>query len=235
MPGLSRRPARLTTPAAPPGGGWVRRTWDPRIVALVVLVAAIAVERSAQGAEDEPLDPDTLARYQRLSRPTGAFGQVFGTLSFGRGIRLNNPYRLQSQLGDSAESLSLTAPYLDVGLGLAFGEAEGLLHGGMFHVCFALEGVAQQAMSASYLLGYRASSPLLVYGRLGPSILITPDSNVGGELAVGLAAMLTGVWGVTAEILGNLYYGAGTYEAEYTAVPIVSGQLGLIADFEVLP
>ena len=43
------------------------------------------------------------------------------SLSVGRGLRFNNPYRLARPLGDSAESVSLAATYLDLGLGLLFG------------------------------------------------------------------------------------------------------------------
>ena len=35
-------------------------------------------------------------------------------LAVGRGVRFNNPYRLEEPLGDTAESVSLAATYLDV-------------------------------------------------------------------------------------------------------------------------
>jgi len=186
-------------------------------------------------ADDDADTAQALARVQRFSRPLGLYGRVSTALTFGRGLRFNNPYRLRTELGDSAESVSLTASYTDVAVAMVFGEPEGLQHGGVLHLTFALEGVPQQAISASYMLAYRGAEAFSVYGRLGPSLLIAPDSNIGGELAAGGAYMVTGALGITAEIVGNLYYGAGTYSAQYTVVPILSAQAGIIADFEVLP
>jgi len=193
---------------------------------------ARAAEPSAEG---DDVDPKTLSEFRRLSRPRGIYGRISTALMVGRGLRFNNPYRLSTQLGETAESLSLTATYLDASFAMSFGAPDSIQHGAALHLSFSLEGVPQQAISASYVLGYRAAEPFLVYGRLGPSLLVAPDANVGGELAAGAAYMVTGVFGVTAEIVGNLYYGAGTYASEYTAYPILSAQLGLVGDLEVLP
>lgn len=209
------------------------------LAALAAGVLGVLVAGHALAAE--PVDPDdevdagTAARFKRLDRPRGGYGRVAAGLTFGRGIRFNNPYRLTTVLGETAESLSATAPYVDTSIDLAFGDPEGLQHGGTIHLCFALEGVAQQAISGSYVLSYRGLESFGLWGRLGPSLLVTPDANVGGELAVGGAYYVTGVWGITAELVGNLFYGAGTWQIDPAVYPILSAQAGIVADFEVLP
>jgi hypothetical protein len=173
--------------------------------------------------------------YRRLSEPRGAYARLLLALSAGRGFRFNNPYRLRSQLGDGAESVSATAPYFDLAMAAAFGPPNGFQHGVAVHFAAALQGVGQQALSASYIVLYRADTPFLGYGRLGTALLTAPDVNVGGELAAGAAYFFTGAIGATAELVGNLFYGAGTYEEQYTVIPVLSLQAGLIFDYEVLP
>jgi A/G-specific adenine glycosylase len=210
-------------------------------VVLALWLALIALARPAQAADkpadrDEAvLDKEELALYQRESKPRGIYARIFPTVSFGRGFRFNNPFRLRTQLGDTAESVSLTAPYVDLGVGVGFGNPFGVQHGPNVHASFAVSGVSQQAIALSYMALYRGSSPVTGYARGGISILTAPDANVGGELALGFAAFFTGSLGVTAEVIGDLFYGAGTFEKKFTAVPILSLQLGLIYDFEVLP
>jgi hypothetical protein len=53
--------------------------------------------------------------------PAGEPLPISGLLSLavGRGLRFNNPYRLEKPLGDTAESVSLAATYLDIGGGVA--------------------------------------------------------------------------------------------------------------------
>ncbi len=207
-------------------------------VAGLLVPGALVTPQQALAAEPAPgaeLDAKTLAQFRRLDREPGDAAQVSAALFFGRGLRFNNPYRLRTQLGDTAESMSLTATYLDASVAMGFGPADGAHHGAAVHLSVALEGISQQAISASYVLGYRGAEPFGVYGRAGPSVLLSPDPNLGGELAAGAAYFFTGVLGLTAELVGNLYYGAGTYTATYTAYPILSAQLGIIADLEVLP
>lgn len=62
-------------------------------------------------------------------------------------ICFNNPYRLATQLGEDARSVSLTATYADLGLGLAFGPPDGLQHGAAVHASFALAGVSRRRCS----------------------------------------------------------------------------------------
>lgn len=191
--------------------------------------------RAEIDVEGEPT-AEELRLYGRLAEEPGTYARILLTSAFGRGFRFNNPFRLETQLGETEQSLSLTAPYHDVGLGVLFGSPNGLQHGGALRFSIALEGVEQQALGIHYITAYRDPDvPLMGYGRLGLSLLTAPDVNVGGELAAGMAAFFTGAVGVHAELVGNLFYGAGSLEAQYTAIPILSLQGGIIADFEVLP
>jgi hypothetical protein len=192
--------------------------------------AANAPERDTDRLREKDLD-----LYRRLSMPRGRYGRILGTLAFGRGFRFNNPFRLGTQLASSGESVSLAAPYVDGGLGLTFGNPHGIQHGGSLRLSASLDGVRQQAVGISYLGVYRGDAPLMGLARLGVSVLTAPDPNVGGELAVGFAWFFTGALGVHAEVVGGLYYGAGTYETVYSVIPLMSGQAGLIIDYEVLP
>jgi hypothetical protein len=197
--------------------------------------AAVADAAPAGDHDRGDLDADELALLRQLSAPGGGYARVLFTLAGGRGLRLNNPFRLRTQLGESAESLSLTAPYFDLGIAAAFGDPFGLQHGAMAHLSIATTGVGQQAVSLSYLVGGRGSSAWLGYGRIGLAALVAPDPNPGGEAALGVGCFLPGALGAHAELVGDLFYGAGTYETRYTVVPVISLQAGLTVDLEVLP
>lgn len=194
---------------------------------------AEAAPPAATAAKPDPTDPAEQIR--ALSRRVDGTLRMFGSLELGRGFRFNNPYRLATQLGQTAQSVSLTAAYVDLGLGLAYGAPDGLQHGGALHASFALAGVGQAVLTPTYLLAYRGPNPFLAYGRVGPSIILTPDPTVGGELAGGFAWFLTGKIAIAAEVVFDLYYGAGTYDVGVATYPILSGQLGLLIDHELLP
>ncbi|WP_437300946.1 hypothetical protein [Sorangium sp. So ce426] len=204
--------------------------------------AAAAQPAADRGAEGDvaPLPGEDrggaeLDAYRALARPPGTAGRVVSTVAMGKGIRFNNPYRLQTQLGETAESLSLTAGYLDLGVALALGPADGVQHGGALRFSVAVGGVPQESLTPSYFVAYRGLSRVLGYGRLGAAILIEPDVNVGGELALGLGYSLLAGVALSGEIVGDLFYGAATYDAAYTVYPVVSAQLGLMIDHELLP
>ncbi len=206
-------------------------------LAIASLPAAAWAQPAAEAddADGDALSEEDLALYKKLNAEPGSYARLIATTGFGRGFRFNNPYRLATQLGDTAESVSLTATYWDVGLAAAFGPPDGLQHGAAVHVSVSLHGVPQQALSGSYLLLYRADQPWMAYGRAGLSLLTQPDPNVGGELAGGFAYFFTGALGAHAELVGNLFYGAGTYEVAFSVIPVLSLQAGIVFDFEVLP
>jgi hypothetical protein len=175
------------------------------------------------------------AERRELLRPPDAYASLFGTVAVGDGLRFNNPYRLHTELGSTARSVSLTAPYLDFGGAVTFGAPNGLQHGAAVHTGVSLHGVQQSYLSLSYVAAYRAGRPFLVYGRVGPSMLLSPDVNVGGEVAGSFSYFFTGALGLTSELAFDLFYGAATLDKSYTVYPILSGQLGLVVAYEVLP
>lgn len=165
--------------------------------------------------------------------PAADYVHAFGSLALGRGLRFNNPYRLERVLGDSPESLSLSAMYLDFSLGVAQGDPTGLQHGVSAHLSTALTGIRQEVLTPSYRLLFRPASRWLWTGRLGIPLVLEPDVSAGVELGAG------GIWhflaglGVYAELIGSLFFGAATLDEDRTTIPILSGQLGLWVDYEV--
>lgn len=193
-----------------------------------------AVARAEAGAPSAPSGPSRPS-YEELARAPRGYVRLQGGLGVGGGLRFNNPYRLRSILGTTAESVSLTAPYLDLGLGFLLGPPDRLQHGAVAHVSFALSGVQQTALSLSYLASGELGPRVLVQGRLGTSLLVTPEPNVGAEAGLGLVVKATARLGLSLEVVGNLYYGAATSEVGYPVYPIVSGQVGALLDWERLP
>jgi hypothetical protein len=193
-----------------------------RQFALLSLFVLLAPEARANGRTRAP-------DFER-----GRYAHLFGGLEIGRGLRFNNPYRLETVLGDDAESLSLTATYLDLSAGAAFGPADGLQHGAALHLSFALHGIPQEVLTPSYVAMTRWT-PFRFHARVGTPIVLEPDVNVGGEIAAGAAWLLTAGLGVGLELCASLFYGAATYDRSVTAIPIVSLQGGLAVDYEILP
>jgi hypothetical protein len=172
------------------------------------------------------------ARAPELAR--GSYAHLFGGLDIGRGLRLNNPYRLSTVLGDDARSLSLTATYLDLSAGAAFGPPDRLQHGAALHLSFATDGIPQEVVTPAYVAMLRLV-PFRVHGRVGTPIVLEPDANVGAEVAAGGAWMFTAGFGIGLELLASFFYGAATHDRSVTAIPILSLQGGLAVDYEILP
>lgn len=205
------------------------------LAGLLAAPAAAADPPAGTAGTAGPASPDPPDPLRAFARHNESELRVFGSFELGRGLRFNNPYRLSTQLGQTAESVSLTAPYADLGLGIAFGAPDGLQHGGALHASFALAGVQQAVITPTYLLAYRGPNPFLAYGRLGPSFVLMPDPTIGGEIAAGFAWFFTGKVALAGELVFDVYYGAGTYDVGIATYPIVSGQLGLLIDHEILP
>lgn len=183
----------------------------------------------------EEQDPE-LAR-QRLRRITepGGYLNAFATFMVGDGIRFNNPYRLSRQLGESGESLSLTAPYVDLAIVLATGSPTGLMHGGRLGWSVAMSGVPQGAITPAYLAAIRPGGHWLLYGWAGMPFLTAPDFNAGVELAAAATYFLRAGIGVSAAVVADGYYGAGTLETRAAFYPVLFAQLGVSVNYEVLP
>ena len=187
----------------------------------LLLAGASAAWASVSRAEEA----DSGLRYLR----------TFASSSVGRGLRFNNPYRLRTQLGDGPESLSLTASYFDLGLGVSAGDPHGLEHGAVAHLSFALDGISQEVGSLSYLALLPFGRDFIASARAGVPVVFAPDFSVGLELGVGATWLVTGGIGVTAELVPSLFFGAATWEADPTLVPMVSLQLGGYVEYELLP
>jgi hypothetical protein len=175
-------------------------------------------------------------RYRTPIAGTDSYWQGFGSLGLGKGLRFNNPYRLATPLGDTPESVSSTATYYDIGLGLVRGPAHGLAHGAVLHLSVAAQGIPQEVLSVSYTALERVGDGrTLLFGRAGIPIVLEPDFGGGVELAFGAAFLIRSGLGVQSELVGSLFYGAGTLDRSVTTIPVVSLQLGLFVNYEVLP
>ena len=191
----------------------------------------------AVGAESAAAPaPPSAERYRTPIPGAEAYWHGFGSLSLGKGLRFNNPYRLATPLGDTPESLSFSAAYYDLALGLVRGPARGFAHGGVAHLSIAAQGIPQQVLSLSYTALTRLDDGrTLLLGRAGVPITLSPDLSCGFEAALGAAYMLSAGLGVQSEMAFSLYYGAATQERSVTTIPVLSLQLGLFIDYEVLP
>ncbi len=160
--------------------------------------------------------------------------ELSATSFVGDGLRFNNPYRLSTVLGSSAESLSRTAAYVDLGGTILLGDPTSIAHGLSVRVSVALEGIPQTVLTPSYVALHRWG-PWGAYGRAGPTLVLTPDTTWGLEGAAG------GMWfpfagvGLVAELVGDVFYGAGTRDVQVATYPVLSAQAGLWLSWEALP
>ena len=131
-----------------------------------------------------------------------------------------------------------------VASGLSAGTAMAFAPDGRLFVCQQTGAVrvikngvllAQPFITPSYVLAYRADLPVLLHTRLATPLLLSPDFNVGGEIAQGVSYFFNSGVGLTSEIALDLFYGAATLEEQYSVIPILNFQFGVIADYEFLP
>lgn len=200
---------------------------------LIAIGAALAVVAFAPPARAKDEPPGRLVD-SSVTRERGTYLRPFATIGTGMGLRFNNPYRLATPLGETAESLSTTAPYLSLGGGVAFGDPTGWQHGPVMRWDFALTGVPQHILVPSWG-AFRRGALLGGWTRFGLPILLSPDANMGIEVAAGVAWYVRAGVGVTAELLGDLVWGAATPDNKRPAYPVLSGQLGALIEWEKLP
>jgi hypothetical protein len=203
------------------------------LFAATALVTAYARDANAE-ADDENAPAEKPKPEPDPFRTKPGYVQLFVTSFLGDGLRFNNPYRLSTPLGGDAESVSRTAPYVDVGVGATFGNPLGLQHGGTLRTSVAAHGVSQVVMTPSYL-AWRRWSAFALSGRAGVPIVLTPAATWGLEAGLGATWFFLGGFGLAAEVVGDVFYGAGTREKATVTYPVLSGQLGFVAAFEVLP
>jgi hypothetical protein len=196
---------------------------NARAIAFAFVFAIVAFSSAAR-ADDEP---------SWLARKSG-YAQLFATALIGSGLRFNNPYRLATPLSSSAESVSRTATYVDVGLAATFGDPLGLQHGPVLRAALALEGVPQSVFTPSYVL-YRRFASVAIFGRAGVPLVVTPSNSAGVEVAMGGVLFVRGGIGIVGELVGDLFYGAGTRERAMPTYPALSGQVGFLIAYELLP
>lgn len=194
-------------------------------------MAASALSGAPSGRADErrsELAPPTLL-------PVGYSYHGFAGAGLGGSIRFNNPYRLRNELGDSAESLSTPSPYFNVRLGATIRGTSKLSHGFELDASFGLTGVPQEVLAPSYVVLFHASPRWVARGRAGIPIVIEPDANAGFEMAAGGVFFGTAAIGITLDLVGSLFYGAATVDSPRTPVPLLSLELGVLYDYEILP
>ncbi len=220
----------------------VSRSWRRRLIpacALATLLAsrpALADEPARPAVSPAPASPSDLAAELRdLGRRIDGDWHLLASLELGRGVRFNNPYRLATELGSDARSVSLIAPYGDLGLGFAYGPPDGLQHGASVHLSFSMAGVQGTALAVGYQAMYRGPRSFLAYGRLGPIASLSPDLDLGGEVGGGFGWFLTGHLAVATELIFDVWWGAGTHHVAVATYPVLAGQLGLLYDYELLP
>ncbi|HVJ92581.1 MAG TPA: hypothetical protein VM580_22420 [Labilithrix sp.] len=201
--------------------------------ALCVLLALV-FHAPVAAAEEGRAAPEPLPKEDAPYATKPGYAQIFATVMGGTGLRFNNPYRLATPLGQDAESVSRTNAYADLGLAMTVGRPLGFQHGAALRTTIGLEGVGQVVLTPSYF-GWRRKGALAAFGRVGVPVVLTPDVTWGLEGALGGVFFFLGGLGIVGEIVGNVFYGTGTREVAVATYPIVSGQLGLIGTYEVLP
>ena len=216
-----------------------------RIAVGLAVVLVFAPRVAAADAEDpfsEPSEkpvvsqePPPLPAPAQTPRSSSGYQHWLGGMYIGRGLRFNNPYRLQRVLGDDPKSLSLGATYLDLHAGRTFSAPDGFEHGIALHLSIATDGIRQEVATPSYLLVRRLTPRVLTYARAGFPLVLEPDVSVGLEAGVGGAFFLSANFGIGAELDMSLFYGAATIERAVTAIPVASLALGVFFDWEHLP
>ena len=133
------------------------------------------------------------------------------------GAKLGSERELADRYGTSRSSLrQVLAALEEAGLiERVIGRAGGIFisHGQVQRSLTDVVGVPAFLANQGYTAGTRVLSTKIT----------APDR--AGQHALGL----------TSELAFDLFYGAGTLERDYTVVPTLSLQLGVIVDFEVLP
>lgn len=193
-----------------------------RVAWLAMLVAIACVARAARAEDEAPAPKHGLP----LTIHAGA--------AFGDGLRFNDPYRLATVLGANAESVSRTASYVDLAATITLGDPRKFQTGFSLHTTLALEGVQQTVLTPSFIL-YRRFRDVAAYARAGSAFVLSPEFTWGFEGALGGVWFVRGGIGLTAELVGDVFYGAGTREVSAAAYPILSGQLGVTIAYEVIP
>ncbi len=202
-----------------------------------------AAPQSSSPAAETPMQPspevvrpaDIASSFRPRDCQLFCYVHWYSGLGIGKGLRFNNPFRLRGQLGSTPESLSTTATFMDLSVAATFGDPHGFQQGISLNASIALEGVPQEVLAPSYAALYRFNGHVSARGRLGLPIVIEPDLNLGGELALGGAYLMWSGLGLYTDIVVSLFQGAATDETSATLIPVLSLQAGIAVEYEVLP
>ncbi len=209
-------------------------SWFLRALALLsIMVAARAALAAPEGPATEALAPDAAPTHGRSCSGL-CYVHTHLDLGMGKGLRFNNPYRLQQQLGSDARSLSATATTFDARVGALFGDPLGWHYGAALGLSASLSGVPQQVITPALELAYPLSGYAWARGYLGPGIVTQPDTNVGVEGGLQLVGLLRAGLGAFVTLGYAQYWGAATDQSSATSVPIAFGQVGITLRYEVL-
>lgn len=203
-----------------------------RAVVAATALAATALVAPSLAPAAEPPRPPSPELVAFAEKP--GYLQLQAKAMFGTGLRFNNPYRLPTVLGDTAESVSRTPVYTDLGLAALFGGPAHFQHGVDLALSMPLEGIRQTVLVPSYVLSRRRGA-LAAALRVATPIVLTPNATVGGELAVSGTYYFRAAVGARVEVVGDVFYGAGTIERATPAYPMLSLALGIVVAYEVLP
>lgn len=202
------------------------------------MLGLTAIGRPLAAAEPPALSRPATAAEQRASAAAGSAAsrslRLLAAVSVGKGLRFNNPYRLATPLGDTAESVSLSATYLDLALAALLPAVPLVEHGLSLDVLLALDGIGQLGLTPSYLLLFEPRRSLALRGRLGLPLVVAPDSSIGLEAGVGAQLPLGHGFGFVGELVGTVFFGAATEQRSVTTIPMLALQLGLCFDQRVL-
>jgi hypothetical protein len=211
----------------------VVRTVRAGTLGSFVLIGVMSAGRAQAQSAGEPAGE---ARRAAGAQPVAAATPIHGllSLSVGRGLRFNNPYRLEEPLGDTAESVSLAATYLDMSAGVSFGRRE-FRQGALLSGSVALQGIGQFVFTPSYLAELGVNDSLGLRGRVGIPIVVAPDTTAGLEAAVGAGWLMAYGLGALVELVGDVFFGAATDETSITTIPMLSLQIGVFFDHQVSP
>lgn len=197
--------------------------------------SAVPAARSARAPRPRPSEA-ALPRPPASVAPssTAVPSSGLASLAIGRGLRFNNPYRLETPLGDTAESVSLAATYLDLGLAVLFGERD-FRHGVLLGGGVALQGIGQFVLTPSYLAHLALADTLDLRGRVGVPIVVAPDTSLGLEAGLGSSLALAYGVGALVELVGSVFFGAATDQTSITTIPMLSLQIGVFFEHQVSP
>lgn len=171
----------------------------------------------------------------------------------------NDPWRLSAQVGGGA-SIRLSqnldfdqdrfAPsYLDVTLGVSWGQSGRIRHGYQLGVAFNLSGdgsfssgidaAEQWVLTPYYVLQLRFDDEVVpdyfVLARVGVPLTIAPDFSPGIDLSGQFVYMFLAGLGAYVELSASMFFGGHLQGDSVSIHPLVSAEVGVHFDFEMLP